>query len=140
MKFVIPKISDLREIASDLVQRAGGRLLPDLMPRLERGDHKEASALLERGRKHYNRKNFEKAEDCFRRALMADEAYARAYYFLGLALYKRDDADAAMKAWKRAAQVNPSDPFAAKADRKIRYVQNHMNRAISELEGRIRKK
>ena len=139
MKFVMSKISELREIASDLIQRAGERLLPDLMPPPERGDHKEASALLERGRKHYNRKNFEKAEEYFRRALMADEAYVRAHYFLGLALYKRDDAAAAVKAWKRAGQLNPSDPFAAKADGEIRYVQNHMNRAISDLEGRIRK-
>lgn len=125
---------------SDLLQRAGTRFLPDLMPPPERGDHKEASALLERGRKHYNRKNFEKAEEYFRRALLADESYVRAYYFLGLALYKRDDADAAMNAWKRATQLNPSGPWAAKAERKIRYVQKHMNRAISELEDRIRKK
>lgn len=140
MKYGLPKISELREIASDLVQWAGGRFLSDLMPMPEQGDHKEASVLLERGRKHYNRKNYEKAEDYFRRALMADQAYVRAHYFLGLALYKRDDADAAMKAWKRAVQINRSDPFGAKADHKIRYVQNHMNRAISELEGQIRKK
>lgn len=140
MKFEIPKIWQLREMASDLVQRAGGRFFSDLMPPPERGDHKGASALLERGRKYYNRKNFEKAEEYFRRAIIADAAYVRAYYFLGLVLYKRDDADAAIKAWKRATQLNPSDPSAAKADRKIRYVQNHLNRAINELEGRIRKK
>ena len=139
MKYGLPKISALRKIASKLVQRAGGRVLLGLRPQPERGDHREASVLLERGRKHYNRKNFEKAEEYFRRALMADEAYVRAHYFLGLALYKRDDAAAAVKAWKRAGQLNPSDPFAAKADGKIRYVQNHMNRAISDLEGRIRK-
>lgn len=139
MKFVMAKISAFWETASKLVRRAGGRVLLGLGPRPERGDHKEASVLLERGRKHYNRKNFERAEDYFRRALLADEAYVRAHYFLGLALYKRDDAPGAIRAWKRARQLNPSDPFAAKADGKIRYVQNHMNRAISELEGRIRK-
>ena len=139
MKFVIPKISALREIASNLVQRAGGRRILDLMPQPERGDHKEASALLERGRKQYNRKNFEKAEEYFRGALTADEAYVRAHYFLGLALYKRDDAAAAVRAWKRAGKLDPSDPFAAKAEGKIRYVQNHMNRAIRKLEDRIRK-
>ena len=140
MKFVIPKISEWREIASDLLHRAGASFLPDLMPPPERGDHKEASALLERGRKYYNRKNYEKAEEYFRRALFADESYVRGHYFLGLALYKRDNADAAVKAWKRAVQINPSDSFASKAESKIRYVQNHMNRAINELEGRIRRK
>ena len=136
---VVPRITQLCQTALDIVHRAGERFFPDLMPPPGRGDRKEASSLLERGRKYYNRKDFEKAEEHFRRALLADEAYIRAHYFLGLALYKRDDADGALKAWKRAAELNPSDPFAAKADRKIRYVQDHLNRAINELEGRIRK-
>lgn len=96
--------------------------------------------MLERGRKYYNRKNFEKAEEYFREALLTDEAYIRAHYFLGLARYKRDDAEGALESWKRAAKLNPSDPFAAKAGRKIRYVQGHVNRAINELEGHIRKR
>ena len=136
---VISKIAQLRETALDIIHRAGGRFFPDLMFPSERGNRKEASSLLERGRKYYNRKNFEQAEEHFRRALLADEAYVRAHYFLGLALYKRDDAEGALRAWKRAAELNPSDPFAAKADRKIQYVQNHLNRAINELKGHIRK-
>ncbi len=137
---VVPKITQLRETALDIIHRARGRFFPELMPPPERGNRKEASSLLERGRKYYNRKNFEKAEEHFRRALLADEAYIRAYYFLGLALYKRDDAEGALKAWKRAAELNPSDPFAAKADRKIQYVQDHLNQALNELKGRIRKR
>ncbi len=136
---IVSKITQLRETALDIIHRAGGRFPRDLVSRSERGNRKEASSLLERGRKYYNRKNFEKAEEYFRGALEADEAYVRAHYFLGLARYKRDDAEGAIKAWKRAAKLNPSDPFAAKADRKIRYVQGHLNRAINELEGRIRK-
>ena len=134
------KIERYTEIARERLEELAKRFMPDLMPPPATGDHKEASTLLERGRKYYNRKDYERAEEYFRNAILADASYCKAHYFLGLALYKRDDAGAAMKAWKRAAELNPSDPSAAKAERKIRYVQNHMNRAINELEGRIRKK
>ena len=134
------RVTDAKEALTEFARKAGKRFLPDLMPPPERGDHKEASALLERGRKHYNKKTYEKAEDLFRRAILADESYVRAHYFLGLVLYKRDDADGAIKAWKRAAHINPSDPYAAKAEGKLRYVNKHMSRAISELEGRIQKR
>lgn len=136
---IVSNITQLRKTGLDVIRRAGGRFLPDLLPRLERGDRKEASSLLERGRKQYNRKNFEKAEEYFQEALLADEAYVRAHYFLGLARYKLDDAQGALRAWKRAAKLDPSDPFAAKADSKIRYVQGHLNRAVNELESRLRK-
>lgn len=136
---VVPKIAQLRETAFVIIHRAGERFFPDLMAPPGRGDRKEASSLLERGRKCYNRKDFERAEEYFRRALLAHEAYVRAHYFLGLALYKRDDANGAVRAWKRAVELNPSDPFATKADRKIQYVQNHLNRAISKLESHIRR-
>ncbi len=137
---ILEKIELYSELARERLKGFAKGFMPDLTPRPATGDHKEASSLLERGRKYYNRKDYEKAEDHFRNAIQADAGYCKAHYFLGLALYKRDDADAAMKAWKRALELNPSDPSAAKADRKIRYVQNHMNRAINELEDRIRKK
>ncbi len=116
------------------------RFKPNLASRPANVDHKEASSQLERGRKLYNRKNYPKAEEHFRNALLADESYCKAHYFLGLVLYKRDDAAAAMKAWKRAVELNPSDSSSLKADRKISYVQGHMNRAINELEDRVRRR
>ena len=137
---VVPRITRLRETALDIIHRAGGGLFHDLMRPPEPGNRKEASSLLERGRKHYNRKNFEKAEDYFHRALLVDETYIRAHYFLGLALYKRDDAEGALRLWKRAVELNSADPFAMKANRKIQYVEGHLNRAINELKGRIRKR
>lgn len=115
------------------------RMKPKAKPGSAAADHKEASSQLERGRKYYNRKDYPKAEEHFRNALLADESYCKAHYFLGLVLYKRDDADGAMKEWKRAVELNPSDSSALKADRKIRHVQGHMNRAINELEDRIRR-
>lgn len=133
------KVTDAIGNMTDLAHKAGKRYLPDLMSPPERGNHKQASALLERGRKHYNKKAYEKAEDLFRRALFADESYVRAHYFLGLVLYKRNDGEGAIKAWKRAAQLNPSDVYAAKSEAKLRYVRKHLSRAISELESRIRK-
>jgi len=139
MKNLKQKIVKAKKDITRKAEKAGKRWLPDLMPPPERGDHKQASMLLEKGRKAYNKKDFENAEDHFRRAVLADESYVRAHYFLGLVLYKRDDAEAAIRSWKRAAQLNPSDPYAAQAEKKIRYVGKHVNRAISELESRIRK-
>lgn len=135
---VVPKIARLRETAFVIIHRARKRFFPDLLAPPGRGDHKEASSLLERGRKCYNRKDFVTAEEYFRRALLVDEAYVRAHYFLGLALYKRDDADGAVRAWKRAIELSPSDTFAVKAERKIQFVRNHLNRTINKLESRIR--
>ena len=134
------KISQYRRRLVELFETAGKKLLPDLMPPPERGDHTQASALLERGRKHYNKKNFEKAERYFRKAVLADESYPLAHYYLGLSLYKRDDATGAIKAWKRTREIAPTDPAAFKAERKIEYAQKHLNRALSELEGRARKR
>lgn len=129
-----------RESTAAFIANLANRFLPDLMPPPERGDHKHASVLLERGRKHYNRKDYEKAIEYFRKAVLADEAYVRAHYLLGLALYKRDDTEAAIRSWKRAVQIHSVDPFAMKAERKLIYVKDHTNRAVSELEERFRNK
>lgn len=103
-------------------------------------DHKNASALLEEGRKLYNQKLYDQAKEYFRNAIADDEAYAKAHYFLGLALDKLDDAPAAIKSWKRATEVDPGDPIAYKAERKIRYVDRKVKQTIDELAERVRKK
>ena len=136
---MLEKIESLKERVRDGLQGLAKRFKSNLPSRPANADHKEASSQLERGRKLYNRKNYPKAEEHFRNALLADEGYCKAHYFLGLVLYKRDDAAGAMKAWKRAVELNPSDSSSLKADRKIRYVQGHMNRAINELENRVRR-
>lgn len=123
------KLFDLRDTVT--------RRFSEVAPRGSRGDHKEAIQRLERGRKCYNAHDYARAEEYFRQALLADERYPKAHYFLGLALYKQDDGKGAVRAWKRAIEIDPRDAMAAKAERKIRYVQNNVNRTINELKDRL---
>lgn len=136
---IFRQIDRARSYCMSRVLRTGNRLVPGLIPSAHGENHREASSLLERGRKYYNRKDYEKAEDYFRRSLLADTGYVRAHYFLGLVLYKRNDAEGAIGAWKRATELNPSDPSAAKAQSKLRYVGKHVSQTITELEDRLGK-
>jgi tetratricopeptide (TPR) repeat protein len=133
------RIEDWRDRIYDTGQRIARRFLPDLVPPAERGNHKEATALLERGRKAYNAKNYPRAEVLFRQAIDEDDAYAKAHYYLGLTMYKLHDSQAAIRAWKRASEVDPTGPMGFKAERKINYVKRHVDRTIGELQDRLRK-
>jgi len=105
---------------------------------IDESDHKRASGYLERGRVYYNKKRYEKAEHYFRKSIDRDPQYALAHYYLGLALYRKDDSSAAVRAWNRAKEVEPGSDAAAKADKKLDYVKGHMVRVINDLEERIR--
>lgn len=130
---------DLRYRVYEIRSAVIDRFLPDWMSGGQR-DHREASGMLERGRKYYNKKNFERAEHYFRKAVASDDSYGLAHYYSGLARYKLDDSDGALEAWRRAIQVEPGSDAAFKADRKIDYVRKHMTRAINELESNVRKR
>jgi tetratricopeptide (TPR) repeat protein len=100
--------------------------------------HREASSYLEQGRRLYNKKDYAGAEELFRQAAHADTRYPLAHYYLGLCLYKRDEAEDALKAWQRAIDVGPGSEAAFKADKKIEYARKKMNATIAELESRVR--
>jgi tetratricopeptide (TPR) repeat protein len=136
-------LSDRIEEWRDRLHGAGTalarRFLPDLSPPVDRGGHKAATAILERGRKAYNAKNYPRAEELFRQSVLEDERYAKAHYYLGLVLYKLNDAQAALRAWKRASEVDPGGPMGLKSERKIKYVKGHVDRTVNELKDRLRR-
>jgi Tfp pilus assembly protein PilF len=99
-------------------------------------DHKQASRYLEQGRKYYNSKQYSRAEQYFSKATEWDPHYALAFYYRGLAAIKLNDSDAANRYWQRAIDVDPKSDAAAKAERKLSYIQRHIRRVTSELEDR----
>ncbi len=137
---LIDRLETWRDQLFDATGRLTRRWMPDLAPRADRGKHREAVATLERGRKIYNAKNYPRAEELFRKAILEDESYAKAHYYLGLALYKQNDSQGAVRAWTRATQVDPAGSMGLKAARKLNYVQKGLSRTVSELESRVKKK
>lgn len=133
------RIDSFRDRLFDLGETVS-RKFTDVSAGASRGDHKQAIACLERGRKCYNKREYARAEEYFREAVFADERYAKAHYLLGLVLYKQDDAKGAVRSWKRAMEVQPGDAAAEKARRKIGYVEGRVNRTINELEERLGRK
>ena len=99
-------------------------------------DHKQASRYLEQGRKYYNSKQYSRAEQYFSKATEWDPHYALAYYYRGLAAVKMNDSDAANRYWQRAIDVDPKSEAAAKAERKLSYIQRRIRRVADELEDR----
>ena len=134
------RIEDLRDRLYDTSGRFFRKWLPDLAPPPDKGDHKEAVAILEKGRKAYNSKNYPRAEELFKQATFLDESYAKAHYYLGLSLYKQSDSQGAVRAWKRATEVDPTGTMGLKAQRKLGYVKKGTDRVINELKERISEK
>ena len=132
------RIEDWRDRIYDTGTRLARRFLPDLAPPVQRGNHKEATLYLQRGRKAYNSKNYPRAEEFFRQAIDEDGGYAKAHYYLGLTMYKLHDSEAAIRAWKRATEVDPTGPMGFKAERKINYAKGKVDRTINELEERLK--
>jgi tetratricopeptide (TPR) repeat protein len=117
--------SVLRDSAESVTRRIAGGT--------PAASHKEASVLLEKGRKFYNDKNFAKAEECFSRAVTEDPQYALAHYYLGLARYKRDNQRGAEAAWTQAMHVEPNSQAADKAEKKLNYAKRKLRDAVNEL-------
>lgn len=136
---IADKFEDWRDRISDASTNLIRRFMPDLAPPAERGNHKEATALLERGRKAYNSKNYPRAELLFRQAIDEDDSYGKAHYYLGLVMYKLHDSQGAVRAWKRASEVDPGGPMGLKAERKLNYVKGHLDRTVTELQDRLKR-
>lgn len=89
--------------------------------------HKRTHARRRRALEHadaaialYNEKRYSEAEQQFRDAVGADDAYARAHYGLGNSLAKQGKQAAARHAWMRAAETDPNGDIGEKARRKLR--------------------
>ena len=103
------------------------------------GKYFEATRLTEKGRRAYNDKDFTKAEDYFRRAIVADATYALAYTYLGTTLYRQERLRDATQYWLKAVEVAPGSDAAAKAERYLRNIKLRKDAVIAELEDRFKK-
>jgi len=134
----MPSLNEIRFNIQYAIEDIFDKFVGKKLFRRETESHRDAAKNLERGRRHYNKKQYLRAEDLFRRATMADDSYALAHYYLGLSLYKLDKSTDAIKAWERAIFVEPGSKAAFKADKKLEHAKKHMNRTIAELEERIK--
>lgn len=103
------------------------------------GRYLEATRLTEKGRRAYNDKNFVKAEDYFRQAIVADASYPLAYTYLGSALYKQEKIRDATQYWLKAIEMAPGSDAAARAEKHLRAIKTKKDEVIAELEERFKK-
>ena len=85
-------------------------------------DHKRAIQYVKKGVKYYNIKDYRRAIECFRKALRRDDAYSRAYYYLGNACYKIDRLTDAMCNWQLTIDADPDSDSAVKAREKMKKI------------------
>jgi len=84
------------------------------------GDRRSATRLVKDGRAAYNAGGYEKAEEKFRSAIVADKTYALAYTYLGHSLYKQGRTSDAASYWRMAIQTEPDSEAASKAMNKLK--------------------
>ncbi|GMW01945.1 MAG: hypothetical protein AMXMBFR84_30810 [Candidatus Hydrogenedentota bacterium] len=101
-------------------------------------DHQSAAKLLERGRKHYNEKDFARAEECFRKAILMDAEYALAHTYMGNVMYKKDLLREAVTYWTKAIDLAPFSDAAVKAESKLRRVNFKRDAVIQDLEDSVK--
>ena len=84
------------------------------------GDRRSATRLVKDGRRSYNATDYEKAEEKFRSAIVADKSYALAYTYLGHSLYKQGKMRDAASYWRMAIQTEPDSEAATNAMKKLK--------------------
>jgi Tfp pilus assembly protein PilF len=112
-------------------KHGGGGILASLMSglrRLVKGKvpqaHKTAIHCVKRGMTEYNKASYAAAERYFRRAVAADGSYARAYAYLGNALYKRKQQSDAVEMWQRALTLEPRSSMAKGLREKLKNLKH----------------
>lgn len=121
------------------IQSVLGKAKKSVKRSMATNNHREASKLLEQGRKKYNNKHYESAEKYFQRAVDADGHYALAYYMLGLTKYRRDESEGAVRAWNRCISLDKTSSAAGKAYAKLEAHQKKTGQSITELEERMKR-
>ena len=99
--------------------------------------HDEAIRLVKRGRREYNRGDYEEAEREFREAIRTDKRCALAYTYLGFSLYKQNRVKAAVRYWEQAIEISPDSEAAEKARKKIAYVNRRSSDAKAWIRDRL---
>ena len=120
------------------IQSVFGGLRKNVKRRLATDDHRDASRCLELGRKKYNEKKYKEALKLFEEAVDADGTYPLAHYYLGLALYKRDDSEGAIRAWNRVLMLDKDCDVALKANKKLEQHARRAGRTIEALKDRLK--
>lgn len=120
------------------IQSALGKVRKEAKHKLATPQHREASHLLEKGRKKYNARDFLTAKQLFQKAVDTDHQYAMAYYYLGLAKHKLNEPNEALKCWDLAVRIDPGSKAAIKADEKIEAHKKKVAKSVSQLESRVK--
>lgn len=120
--------------ARDGIAEDGGKLKRVMKGKKYKGDHQLAARLVEKGRRAYNERRFESAENFFRQAIIEDPVYGLAYTYLGSTLYKQQRIGEATTMWMRAIQIDPASEAAAKAQQRLSRVKQRKDAYISTLE------
>jgi len=137
MKRIVLRRESLRDAVEGVLDDAG-RLQRVAKSAGAPGDHHRASQLVEKGRRMYNEKRYPEAEDCFRRAIIEDPAYALAYTYLGSALYQQQRMRDATMMWTKAIELDPGSDAAAKAEQRLKRVKLRKDAVIADIERSIR--
>ncbi len=112
-----------------MLKHGGGGILASLISGLRRlgkedvpQERKKAIHSVKRGMAEYNKASYGAAERYFRRAVAADGEYARAYAYLGNALYKRKQQSDAIEMWRRALALEPRSGMAKDLREKLEHL------------------
>lgn len=97
-------------------------------------DHKEAVRFVKKGTAEYNAGRYEQAVYYFKRAIQEDKHYARAFTYLGNALYKRGLQHEAITAWSAAIDANPNSDAAKMAEDKLRRLNIDRDNVITSFD------
>lgn len=110
--------------AAGMLTRDTRKLSRSLTKAKGSGHRREATHLVEEGRQAYNLKQFGKAEDLFRQAIVVDTTCAIAYTYLGHCLHKQGRGPEALLYWQKAIEVDPDSDAASNARRKLQHARN----------------
>lgn len=122
----------------DKIQSAFDGLRRGVKRRFASDSHREASNYLEQGRKKYNDKQYKEALKFFQAAVNADGHYPLAQYYLGLALYKTEDSEGAIRAWNRVIVLDKDSDIALKANKKLEQHARRSGRTIEALKSKLK--
>ncbi|HIA46887.1 MAG TPA: hypothetical protein EYN96_02655 [Candidatus Hydrogenedentes bacterium] len=123
---------------TDRIKSALGKVRKEAKHKMASSGHKEASQYLEKGRKKYNSKDYKVAGKFFQKAVDADIQYAMAHYYLGLAKYKLNDSEGAIRSWNATIDLGSGSEAAVKADKKLEHHEQRTNRSVNQLQERIK--
>ena len=118
---------------TDRIKSALGKVRKEAKHKMASSGHKEASQYLKKGRKKYN-----VAGKFFQKAVDADIQYAMAHYYLGLAKYKLNDSEGAIRSWNATIDLGSGSEAAVKADKKLEHHEQRTNRSVNQLQERIK--